>query len=234
MQRNDLSRSLVAFDQNSTLVAVIELSLKSWVVAGVVPGLGRDTREEAECRLQRAFEAASSMARRGDQGGRRDQADGGGIRSWARRFLVGAVAAGSGDRGLRHPSHQHCSVARAAAGEIGSAGYANCSSGRFWVGCVGKPNTAAWWRSPRLRRRTRSGPTVSMRHLVGRTHEDGEPDEGDDGSPRHPWFQLKLRKALKTARGAAHAGRRATAGQHARRSSSRDMARLQLDARSDQ
>jgi len=41
MQRNDLSRSLVAFEQDSTLVAVVELSLKSWVVAGLVPGLKR-------------------------------------------------------------------------------------------------------------------------------------------------------------------------------------------------
>jgi transposase len=41
MQRNDLSRALVAFDQNSTVVAVVELSLKSWLVAGVVPGLKR-------------------------------------------------------------------------------------------------------------------------------------------------------------------------------------------------
>src|ERR1700676_1343190 len=41
MQRNDLSRSLVAFDQNSTLVSVIELSLKSWLVAGLVPGVAR-------------------------------------------------------------------------------------------------------------------------------------------------------------------------------------------------
>ncbi len=41
MQRNDLSRSLVAFEQNSTLVAVIELSLKTWLMAGLVPGLAR-------------------------------------------------------------------------------------------------------------------------------------------------------------------------------------------------
>jgi transposase len=41
MQRNDLSRSLVAFEQNSTLVSVIELSLKTWLVAGLVPGLTR-------------------------------------------------------------------------------------------------------------------------------------------------------------------------------------------------
>lgn len=41
MQRNDLSRSLVAFDQNSTLVSVVELSLKTWLVAALAPGLAR-------------------------------------------------------------------------------------------------------------------------------------------------------------------------------------------------
>jgi transposase len=41
MKRSDLSRSLVAYEQNSTLVAVIELSLKSWLVAGLVPGVER-------------------------------------------------------------------------------------------------------------------------------------------------------------------------------------------------
>jgi transposase len=41
MQKDDLSRSLVAFDQHSTLVAVVELSLKTWLVAGLVPGLAR-------------------------------------------------------------------------------------------------------------------------------------------------------------------------------------------------
>jgi transposase len=41
MNRNDLSKSLVAFEQNSTLVAVAELSFKSWLIAGLVPGLER-------------------------------------------------------------------------------------------------------------------------------------------------------------------------------------------------
>jgi transposase len=41
MQQDDLSKSLVAFEQHSTLVAVIELSAASWLVAGVVPGLER-------------------------------------------------------------------------------------------------------------------------------------------------------------------------------------------------
>jgi len=41
MERNDLSRSLVAFDQASTMVAVVELGFRSWLVAGLVPGLSR-------------------------------------------------------------------------------------------------------------------------------------------------------------------------------------------------
>ena len=35
------SRSLTEFEQNSTLIAVIEMSLSSWLVAGIVPGLER-------------------------------------------------------------------------------------------------------------------------------------------------------------------------------------------------
>ena len=52
-QPNDLSRSLVAFQQDSTLVAVVEMSRSSWLVAGIVPGIGRhplkklDSSEEA-------------------------------------------------------------------------------------------------------------------------------------------------------------------------------------------
>src|SRR5262249_45887698 len=34
-QSNDLSRSLVALDQNSTIIAVVELSHSSWLVAGM-------------------------------------------------------------------------------------------------------------------------------------------------------------------------------------------------------
>jgi transposase len=38
---NDLSSSCTALEQNSTLIAVIEMSLSSWLVAGIVPGLAR-------------------------------------------------------------------------------------------------------------------------------------------------------------------------------------------------
>jgi transposase len=78
---NDLSRSLIVLEPAVTLIAVIEMSLSSWLVAGIVPGLERQPlkklavdegallkllhrwREEAEkagCRIERivvAFEA---------------------------------------------------------------------------------------------------------------------------------------------------------------------------------
>src|SRR6202023_1328362 len=40
-QPNDLSGSLVALDQNSTIIAVIEMSQSSWLVGGVLPGIER-------------------------------------------------------------------------------------------------------------------------------------------------------------------------------------------------
>jgi transposase len=48
IRKNDLSKSLVAFDQDSTLVAVVELSLKRWVVAGLVPGIAREPLKKLE------------------------------------------------------------------------------------------------------------------------------------------------------------------------------------------
>ena len=41
MQSNDLSRSFTAFDQDNTLVIVIEMSEASWLVLGLVPGVER-------------------------------------------------------------------------------------------------------------------------------------------------------------------------------------------------
>ncbi len=38
---NDLSRSLTRLDPDGTLIAVIEMSQSSWLVAGIVPGVER-------------------------------------------------------------------------------------------------------------------------------------------------------------------------------------------------
>jgi transposase len=40
--KDDLSRSLVAFEQHRTLIAAVELSLATWLVGGIVPGIERD------------------------------------------------------------------------------------------------------------------------------------------------------------------------------------------------
>ena len=43
-----LSRSLVALDQNSTIIAVVEMSQSSWLVGGVLPGIERQPRKKLE------------------------------------------------------------------------------------------------------------------------------------------------------------------------------------------
>jgi transposase len=52
-QPNDLSRSLVALDQDSTIIAVVELSQSSWLVAGVLPGIERQPQKKLEPSAER-------------------------------------------------------------------------------------------------------------------------------------------------------------------------------------
>jgi transposase len=47
-QPNDLSRSLVALDQDNTIIAVVEMSQSSWLVGGVLPGIERQPRKKLE------------------------------------------------------------------------------------------------------------------------------------------------------------------------------------------
>jgi transposase len=68
-QPNDLSRCLVSFEQGTTLVAVIELSQSSWLIAGTVPGIERQPLkkilpdEVALLRLHRWRDEAISKGR---------------------------------------------------------------------------------------------------------------------------------------------------------------------------
>ena len=45
---NDLSRSLTPLKPDGTLIAVIEMSLSSWLVAGIVPGIERQPLKKLE------------------------------------------------------------------------------------------------------------------------------------------------------------------------------------------
>ena len=47
-QPNDLSRSRIPFEQEATIVAVVEMSQSSWLVAAIVPGLDRHPLKKIE------------------------------------------------------------------------------------------------------------------------------------------------------------------------------------------
>jgi len=47
-QVDDLSRSLAAFDQNTSLAVVVEMSEASWLVAELVPGVDRQPLKKLE------------------------------------------------------------------------------------------------------------------------------------------------------------------------------------------
>src|SRR5271168_2454569 len=117
---NDLSRSLVALEQDSTLIVVIEMSRSTWLVAGIVPGLERHPLKKLP---------SDTAALLGLLQGWRDEAveaghpikriavafEAGRDGFWLARWLRDAR-----HRGLRHPSDEHSGVARAPAGEDGS------------------------------------------------------------------------------------------------------------------
>lgn len=48
MPKNDLSRSFTALEQDSTLIAVIEMSLKTWLINAMVPGIERHPLKKLE------------------------------------------------------------------------------------------------------------------------------------------------------------------------------------------
>src|SRR4051794_238654 len=47
-QANDLSRCLLTLEQGNTLIAVVELSQASWLVAGIVPAVERQPLKKIE------------------------------------------------------------------------------------------------------------------------------------------------------------------------------------------
>jgi transposase len=69
-RQDDLSRSLITLQQDSTLIAVVELSQSSWLVAGIVPGLARhplkklEPDQEALLRLLRRWREEATKAGR--------------------------------------------------------------------------------------------------------------------------------------------------------------------------
>ena len=56
LNTNGLNKCLTAFDQDSTLVAVVEMSQSSWLVAGIVPGVERQPLKKLKANEQTLLE----------------------------------------------------------------------------------------------------------------------------------------------------------------------------------
>jgi transposase len=90
---NDLSRSLVPLDMDTTLIAVLEMSQSSWLVGGIVPGVERQPLKKLgidECTLLKLLQQWRSEAeRRGYRIGRIAVAfEAGHDGFWLARWLV--------------------------------------------------------------------------------------------------------------------------------------------------
>src|SRR4051812_42750592 len=129
-QLDDLSRSLTPLEQDSTIMAVIEMSQASWLVAGIVPGIERHPLKKLEPSEGGLLRLLMRWRAEATQKGRT-----------ITRIAV-ALAPGPRYRSLRHPRDQRGCLARASPGENRSP--------RHGIAQTGLPRLAA--------RRTRSLP----------------------------------------------------------------------------
>jgi transposase len=94
-QVDDLSRSLVAFDQDATLIVVVEMSEASWLVAGMAPGVDRQPLKKLGPDPDALLRLVERWRDEAVKAGIDDRTDCACFRGRARRFLACAVAAGA-------------------------------------------------------------------------------------------------------------------------------------------
>ena len=112
---NDLSRSLTALEPDGTLIAVIEMSLSSWLVAGIVPGVERQPLKKLAVDESALLKLLHRWRDEAEKAGRRIERiavafEAGRDGFWLARWLQGAR-----HRGLRHSRIQCGGVSRASA-----------------------------------------------------------------------------------------------------------------------
>ena len=159
---NDLSRSFSPFDQQRTLVVVIEMSQSSWLVSGIVPGVDRqplkklDPDENALLRLLQRW---------------RGEAEGRARRSSAPSSPSRPAGTASGSRGgSGHGASRRTSCIRRASRSLESTveprptgSTPSCSSGHSSAGFAASASTVRWSPYRRSERRMPSGQVASGR-----------------------------------------------------------------------
>ncbi len=213
-QINDLSRSLVPLTQNSTLIAVVEMSQSSWLVAGVVPGVERqplkkiDPDEQGLLRLVHRWrdEAAKSgrtIARItvAFEAGR----DGFWLTRWLRSHGVEAY--------VIHPtsvaiSREH---KRAKTDRLDTAMLV-----RVFLGWLrGERGHCSMVAVPSIDEEDAKRPSRERESLVGERNAHHQPDEERPGPARHPWLQAGTAQSAAASRWIAYSRRSADSAPHA-------------------
>src|ERR1017187_1400329 len=161
-QVDDLSRSLIAFEQNSTMVVVLEMSQSSWLAAGVVPGIERrplkklDPDPTALLRLVEGWRDHAMKVGRmitrivlAFEAGR----DGFWLARWLRARSIEPFVIHSTSVAV---SREHRRQRRIVSTP-------KCSFVCSWDGCVVSLVTAKWSRSQRLRKKTPGAQAASAK-----------------------------------------------------------------------
>jgi len=140
-QPNDLSRSLVALEQDSTLIAVIEMGQASWLVAGIVPGVNRHPLKKIATDQEQLLQVLRRWAKEAETTGRM-------IKRIAVAYEAGRDGFHVGSRlmsFIRRASRSHASTG----GRRPIAWTPSCSSAPFSAGCGASQIIAVWRRSLR-------------------------------------------------------------------------------------
>ena len=158
---NDLSRSLTALEPNGTLIAVIEMSLSSWLVAGIVPGVERQPLKKLAVDESALLKLLHRWREEAEKAGRRIERiavafEAGRDGFWLARWLKA--------RGIEAYVIHASSVAVSREHRRAKTDRLDTELlKRSFLGWLrGSVITARWSRSRRCRTRMPSGPTASM------------------------------------------------------------------------
>src|ERR1017187_5262034 len=144
---NDLSRSLTALEPDGTPIAVIEMSLSSWLVAGIVPGVERQPLKK----LAVDESTLLKLLYRWREEREKEDAGSSVLQSPSRQAVTASGwRAGSRRAASRPMSSTHrASPSRASTGAPRPiVSTPSCSNGPFSAGCAASVITARWSRSP--------------------------------------------------------------------------------------
>jgi hypothetical protein len=206
----DASRSLTTLEQDSTIVAVIEMSQSKWLVA-IVPGVERQPLKRLDADEAALLKVLHRWRNEAGQAGRQIKRivvayeagrDGFWLARWLRARGVEAY--------VIHPasiavSREH---RRAKTDRLDTELLI-----RVFLGWL--RGDAAWWRSLPLSRRTRDGRTASEVTWLP-SNADRQPNQGRPRPLRYSHFSADTAQGRGKARKSAHHGRSAVAGEHTR------------------